>query len=485
MPAQYPADVYNRDDETLLKFLQGGGAGRGPEVDKAIQDLLKQRGASGFAKQAYDFDPQRQNTSSAVDPLRDPGAYASTGFNTSQATKTQSAQANYFQDFLSSLSPEERSEIEGFGDLSEEDKKEIGYNYAAQQKLSITDSPFANYQKDRFGNYNIPTSDSLVSYDPNWGEYGGYVTKENLGFSPTSVLYKRYQDAANNIPLRYDDNTLQVGHRALYGTGPGGSDEGYQMVLANEADRQARSKAFEDLYKTPLSQIQYEKFSDAPSLQAFRDQFSSLGIDIPLMSDGGYFVRRATEQDPEVQQFGIYNVGRQDYRQTRINEGTQKNIELLKQQAEQGIQPSQEFLEEYIAEGGEGTQAEPQYGPRGENLGEVAVQYGDGFPKTPEWMKQLEREYNKTKGKPLSPGTPKPGRGMGDVWEGPVRDASAPKDTDYSIATALSGSDEQRQKQTFQAEYDPQKAQTAQAAAKAYKKSAATEDPFRSQAVFG
>jgi hypothetical protein len=60
MPAQYPADVYNRDDETLLKFLQGGGAGRGPEVDKAIQDLLKQRGASGFAKQAYDFDPQRQ-----------------------------------------------------------------------------------------------------------------------------------------------------------------------------------------------------------------------------------------------------------------------------------------------------------------------------------------------------------------------------------------------------------------------------------------
>jgi hypothetical protein len=190
MPAQYPADVYNRDDETLLKFLQGGGAGRGPEVDKAIQDLLKQRGASGFAKQAYDFDPQRQNTSSAVDPLRDPGAYASTGFNTSQATKTQSAQANYFQDFLSSLSPEERSEIEGFGDLSEEDKKEIGYNYAAQQKLGIADSPFATYQKDRFGNYKIPTLDSLVSYDPNWGEYGGYTTKEDLGFSPTSVLYE-------------------------------------------------------------------------------------------------------------------------------------------------------------------------------------------------------------------------------------------------------------------------------------------------------
>ena len=115
----------------------------------------------------------------------------------------------------------------------------------------------------------------------------------------------------------------------------------------------------------------------------------------------------------------------------------------------------------------------------------IAAQYGDGFPKQPAWMKQIEAEYNKTKGKPLSPGTPKPGRGMGDVWGGPVRDASAPQDTDYSIATALSGSDEQRQQQTFRAEFDPQKAQTATAAAKAYKKSASTEDPFRSQAVFG
>jgi hypothetical protein len=492
MPAQYPADVYNRDDETLLKFLQGGGAGRGPEVDKAIQDLLKQRGASGFAKQAYDFDPQRQNTPSAVDPLRDPGAYASTGFNTSQATKIQSAQTNYFQDFLNSLSPEERSEIEGFGDLSEEDKKQIGYDYAARQQLNFG-TPLAE------GEY---ASAGGLYYTPEWGEYGGYLTKQN----PDAEQVARVRD--------------MMAQQAAGTADPSWANQNLSGLI------------------------------------------STSGL-------GGWHVRGATENDPEVQKYGIYNVGRSDYMQTRRNEALQKNIELLKQQASQGIQPSQEFLEEYIAEGGEGAQAEPQYnprgeelgdvasilppamtqgdlyraiqergssspgtkeygelrdlqkewiqrqqklkgaeapqefleeyiaeggegaqaepqyGPRGEDLGEVAVQYGDGFPKTPEWMKQLEREYNKTKGKPLSPGTPKPGRGMGDVWEGPVRDASAPKDTDYSIATALSGSDEQRQKQTFQAEYDPQKAQTAQAAAKAYKKSAATEDPFRSQAIFG
>jgi hypothetical protein len=182
-----------------------------------------------------------------------------------------------------------------------------------------------------------------------------------------------------------------------------------------------------------------------------------------------------------IQERGSSSPGTKEYGELR---DLQKEW-IQRQQKLKGAEAPQEFLEEYIAEGGEGAQAEPQYGPRGEDLGEVAVQYGDGFPKTPEWMKQIEAEYNKTKGKPLSPGTPKPGRGMGDVWEGPVRDASAPQDTDYSIATALSGSDEQRQQQTFQAEFDPQKAQTATAAAKAYKKSASTEDPFRSQAVFG
>jgi hypothetical protein len=46
----------------------------------------------------------------------------------------------------------------------------------------------------------------------------------------------------------------------------------------------------------------------------------------------------------------------------------------------------------------------------------IAAEYGAGFPKTPTWMKILEQDYQKNKNKPLNPGTPKPGRGMGDVW---------------------------------------------------------------------
>ena len=381
--------------------------------------LLKTQGMP--AAEWYRSNPTKPHTSNPHVPLGaakwfpqastggSGNTYASTGSDIQEVSVTEPAsRSDYFQQFLNSLSPDQRAEIEEFGNISEEDKKEIGYDYAARQQLTFG-TPLAEGEYAAAGG---------LYYTPTFGEYGGYLTKQN----PDTESVARVRD-----------------------------------MMA----RQAAGTADPSWANQNLSGL-----------------ISTSGL-------GGWHVRGATENDPEVQKYGIYNVGRSDYMQTRRNEALQKNIELLKQQASQGIQPSQEFLEEYIAEGGEGTQAEPQYGPRGENLGEVAVQYGDGFPKTPEWMKQLEREYNKTKGKPLSPGTPKPGRGMGDVWEGPVRDASAPKDTDYSIATALSGSDEQRQKQTFQAEYDPQKAQTAQAAAKAYKKSAATEDPFRSQAIFG
>jgi hypothetical protein len=46
----------------------------------------------------------------------------------------------------------------------------------------------------------------------------------------------------------------------------------------------------------------------------------------------------------------------------------------------------------------------------------IAAEYGAGFPKTPKWMKQIEADYQRTKDKPFNPGTPKPGRGMGDRW---------------------------------------------------------------------
>jgi len=120
-------------------------------------------------------------------------------------------------------------------------------------------------------------------------------------------------------------------------------------------------------------------------------------------------------------------------------------------------------------------------GPRGENLGEIAAEYGGNKKEKPQWLKDIERQVP-------------PGRGFTGPYDqfgnptgvgGTVKQASEDQNTDYSIATARSGSDEQRQQQTFQAEYDPQKAQTASAAAKAYKKAASTEDPFRSQAAFG
>jgi hypothetical protein len=383
--------------------------------------LLKTQGMP--AAEWYRSNPTKPHTSNPHVP---PGAakwfpqastggsgntYASTGSDIQEVSVTEPAsRSDYFQQFLNSLSPDQRAGIEEFGNISEEDKKEIGYDYAARQQLTFG-TPLAE------GEY---ASAGGLYYTPTFGEYGGYLTKQN----PDTEQVARVRD-----------------------------------MMA----RQAAGTADPSWANQNLSGL-----------------ISTSGL-------GGWHVRGATENDPEVQKYGIYNVGRSDYMQTRRNEALQKNIELLKQQASQGIQPSQEFLEEYIAEGGEGTQAEPQYGPRGENLGEVAVQYGDGFPKTPEWMKQLEREYNKTKGQPLRPGTPKPGRGLGDVWEGPVRDASAPQSVDVRIANAALKSDEQKQRLAQQSEFDISKEkQLASAkAADAYRRSAAAEDPFRAAARVG
>ena len=392
-----------------------------------------------------------------------------------------SSSSDYFQQLLNSLSPEEQKQIQDFG-LTDEEKKDAGYRYAARQQLG----DLTPAQKTQVNN--------LLTYDPEYGEYGGYITKEDLGFSPTSALYKRYQDAFKKIQMPEDAETLgAVALRSNPSLAPdysGNSPRTLALLKAYDDAVAARTKAFEDLYKSPLSQLPYTSYSAAreagKSLEDYRASLAQIGIDIPLLEgEGGYFVRAATADDPEVQQLGIYNVGRSDYRTARQNEAIQKNIELLKQQADQGIQDSQQFLDDYIADGGEGT--EPQYGPRGEILGDVAVQYGDGFPKTPGWMKELDRLYKETKDKPFKPGTPKPGRGMGDVWEGPVRDASAPAPVDVRVARAAQQSDEQKQKLAQQSEFDMSKEkQFASAkAAEAYRKSAATEDPFRAAARMG
>lgn len=346
-------------------------------------------------------------------PLADAGSdntYASVSpeFEEVSVVEPGSSSSDYFQQFLNSLDPSQRADIEGMSDLSAEDKANIGYDYAARQQLDFGD-PLASGEYAAAGG---------LYYTPNYGEYGGYLTKNN----PDQEQVARVRD----------------------------------MMAQQAAGTADPSWANQNL--------------------------SNL---ISVSGLGGWHVRGATANDPEVQKYGIYNVGRSDYMQTRRNEALQKNIELLKKQADQGIQDSQQFLDEYIADGGEGT--EPQYGPRGEILGDVAVQYGDGFPKTPGWMKELDRLYKETKDKPFKPGTPKPGRGMGDVWEGPVRDASAPAPVDVRVARAAQQSDEQKQKLAQQSEFDMSKEkQFASAkAAEAYRKSAATEDPFRAAARMG
>lgn len=461
--------------------------------------LLKTQGMP--AAEWYRNNPTKPHTSNPHVP---PGAakwfpQASTGGsdNTYASVSPEIIEASviepastgdYFQQFLNSLDSGQRADIEGMGDLTEEDKREIGYNYAAQQKLG----DLTPAQKTSIND--------LITYDPDYGQYGGYITKEDLGFSPRSALYKKYEDAIKNIELPYQDDPLQIGHRALYGTSAGsGSDEGYRMVLANEAGRQARQKAFEDIYQTPLSQLKYQSYSDAPSLEEYRSSISALGLEIPLLQgEGGYFVRAATADDPEVQQFGIYNVGRSDYRQARINEGTQKNIELLKQQAEQGIPSSAEYLRDYLAEKQQlgsdaplmplGGDAPGAKGPRGEDFGDLASLYPPGMT-----QKELYDALNYGKG--IDPINRE--RDMRDIqkeWlrrqqggRSPLAEEGPQAPVDVRVARAAEKSDVQRERLAQQSEFDLSKEkQLASAkAADAYRRSAASEDPFRAAARVG
>lgn len=56
---------------------------------------------------------------------------------------------------------------------------------------------------------------------------------------------------------------------------------------------------------------------------------------------------------------------------------------------------------------------------------EIAASYP--VKKPPSWMDQLEKEYQRNIGRPVNPGSGRPGRGLGDTWEGPVKGASLPE----------------------------------------------------------
>lgn len=227
---------------------------------------------------------------------------------------------------------------------------------------------------------------------PNWGEYGGYGTKEDLGFSPSSALYRRYENTVAQMPLRWAEDPLRLGASAL---GPGASEEAARRVNEYNADRAARQKAFQDIYQTPLSQLPYKSYLEAKQqnvpLEQYRESLAKLGLEFPLLSGpGGYFLRSATPEDYEVKTYGVENVGREDYRQQRANAAISKNIEILQQQAESGNQNSQAFLDQYVSPkeaptssetGPRGEQVDATRGPRGEVMGDIAAEYGAGFLK--------------------------------------------------------------------------------------------------------
>lgn len=218
----------------------------------------------------------------------------------------------------------------------------------------------------------------------------------------------------------------------------------------------AREKLFETLYTIPLANARYKSTADAPSREAYKQQLIEMGIEIPLEQNYTYFERAATPEDYEVQQYGLENVGREDYRRQRQNAAIQKNIEILRQQVSSGNLNSKEFLNNYVGDqkqskstekGPRGEETFKQVGPRGEMFSDIASNQGPSSPvKYDENMKQY---------------VPNPGAG---------------RPTNIRYKGFPLAEDEGKP------EFDEQKALIAKQTADEYRRQAQTEDPFRSGA---
>lgn len=451
-------------NENLYNWLwktQGSGAAEwyrnNPNKPHESNPFVNPNEAKWFPKASAD-DPYRSQQI-ARDPYRDQ-TYASVmpEYVEESVVEPAPSSSDYFQQFLNSLNPSQRAEIEGMSDLTAEDKAEIGYDYAARQQLG----DLTPAQKTQVNN--------LITYDPGYGEYGGYITKEDLGFSPRSALYNRYEDWTKNNPVPEqetmflravrDDPTLggTAGYNPEYADGLyrfSLDAEDLKKLAEYDAAVAARSKAFEDIYKTPLSQLPYTSYSAAreagKSLEDYRASLAQIGIDIPLLEgEGGYFVRGATADDPEVQEAGIYNVGLDRYRNKRINEATQKNIEILKQQASEGVPDAQQYLREYTNEktGPRGEETGPRTGPRGEILGDIAE------------VRKVKRD-------------------------GPASDIYYDKQMKQFVPVMNPGTiilDQLKKADQPKTDFDEQQARVASSAADKYREKAKVEDPFRSGA---
>jgi len=430
------------------------------------------------------------NAKPGANPFLPRGAYvplASAGGDPQKALATQTYDLQRSSGTLASVSPDlvQRSVVEPppkpkAPKETPEQRAERVYKQALEQ-VKANQKPSPALQKTAEGYYaEVPATNYItpnVYYSPAYGEYGGYFSRENLGYSLGSKLYKRYAEAADRL--------------APY---PTGGDMSTYMDRYNAASQQ-RTALFEQLYKTPLENAKYKSTADAPSRAAYRQQLVEMGFEIPLVEGNySYFDRAATPEDYEVQQYGLENVGREDYRQRRASEKVQNAYSILWEKEQANMQ-SEEKIEEFENKlldqaKGEAVDWSSSKGPRGELIAQApSSNLG------PRGMDRPPGSYHPSNIMPLiTPGSKfKPGEGYmiqnpfdRSPQTGPGL-STAPEDQQFetAIATAAKTSEEQKAQGAFQSEYDPQKAKAASAASKEYRRQAQSEDPFRQQAVFG
>lgn len=388
---------------------------------------------------------------------------------------------------LASVSPDiiEESIIEPapIAQAETEDQKFERYYNQAKQQYEESKKGKPTYTAQEFPSAKLGPN---ISYMPEYGQYGGYFSKENLR-PLTSLLYNKYQEVYKTLPSPYDPGNEQMLGAAILRNNPGlapdysgNSPETLEQLRRYDEMMAARDNAFKQYYEIPLSQAKYKSSSEAPSRAAYRQQLVDMGFDIPLVEGYTYFERAATPEDYEPQYYGLENVGRSDYRQQQANAAIAKNFEILEQQAASGNQASQAFLDRYTSQskgqetpaaGPRGEEVTPVRGPRGEDMGEVASIL-------PPAMSQAElyraiQEYSR-------PGGPAKGSELRDLqreWierQKKLKGAEAPTQTPKQ-----EDSDFNRPSSAF----DEQKALIAAQAAGSYRKRGDVEDPFRSGAV--
>ena len=396
---------------------------------------------------------------------------------------------------------------------TEDQKFERFYNQAKQQ-YEASKKPAPTFAQAEFPSAQLGSN---ISYMPEFGQYGGYFSRENLD-SLTSLLYKKYQTELNKLPSPYDPGNERMLGAAILRNNPGlapdyrADDPGTLAELKRYDEMMAaRNNAFKQYYQTPLAQAKYKSTAEAPSRAAYRQQLVEMGFEIPLDSNYKYFERAATPEDYEPQYYGIENVGRSDYRQQRANAAIAKNFEILEQQAKAGNQASQAFLDKYQAESqapiGE---SEPVRGLRGEDMGDIASIFppamtlqelqrdirsrGNAVPGTKEYgeLRDLQKEWihrQKLKGAEV-PGTGPRGEDLIAQNQGPSTPVKYDENMNMFVPNQGGGRPTNIRlknppvREAQAPAFDEQKALIAAQAAGSYRNRGDVEDPFRS-AAFG